>query len=216
MRFSTLVTLASVTVLASCYGVQQPQYPPASQPGYGAQQPQYPSAPQPRYGGQQPQWPQYPTTPYIPNYPEYCPPEHIVGNPWGGFPSYPSWNQPGQWNPYGNHHHHHHGHGHGHGHGHHNYGFNFADKYAMDYFQRNGFSVQSALHFCNGYRHKHIIHHSRYLRSYCQKIRQNYGADAIPTYPKVPGQAGSEFELESSSSYVPSQEPTESNDEYSA
>uniref|UniRef100_A0AC35U0G2 Conserved secreted protein n=1 Tax=Rhabditophanes sp. KR3021 TaxID=114890 RepID=A0AC35U0G2_9BILA len=122
---------------------------------------------------------------FNPQYPQHIPSQNTLGNAWGGHSSFPSWNRPGQWNPYQNcqpGHHGHHGH---HGHGHNNFGFNFADKYAMDYFNRNGYSVQSAIHFCNGHRHSHIINYSQYLKSYCRKIRQSYGGGAIPTYPKV-------------------------------
>uniref|UniRef100_A0A0K0E609 Uncharacterized protein n=1 Tax=Strongyloides stercoralis TaxID=6248 RepID=A0A0K0E609_STRER len=64
--------------------------------------------------------------------------------------------------------------------------YNFADKYAYEYFQKNGYTARSALVFCTNPHINYIINYSRSLKQFCRKIRKNYGGGDVPTYPKTP------------------------------
>uniref|UniRef100_A0A0N5CDR6 Uncharacterized protein n=1 Tax=Strongyloides papillosus TaxID=174720 RepID=A0A0N5CDR6_STREA len=91
-------------------------------------------------------------------------------------------------NPWGHHHRHHHFH--------HRFfpnhffgaGYNFADKYAFDFFMKYGFNVKAALFFCNSFTTRPVVWQSAYLFNYCNYMNQNYGRGNkhIPTYPNVP------------------------------
>ncbi|CEF71545.1 Hypothetical protein SRAE_X000086900 [Strongyloides ratti] len=125
--------------------------------------------------------------------------QHWDNNPWSGhyFPTSPSnidqmWQAPQNFgrhiprhfNPWYSHHHHH---------GRPSYpSYNMADKYAYDYFKRNGFTIKSVLTFCTNYHISSIINYSRSLKNFCSKIKENYGNDSIPTYPKTPETSGTE------------------------
>uniref|UniRef100_A0A0N5CDR5 Uncharacterized protein n=1 Tax=Strongyloides papillosus TaxID=174720 RepID=A0A0N5CDR5_STREA len=112
--------------------------------------------------------------------------QHWNQNPWNGFyfPQQPndltlSWNLPNdfipnnQFNPFGT-----------------QFDstgirrYNYADRYAYEFFRRNGYSAQSALVFCSNIYIKHIIDASRSVSEFCTSINQNYGRNAIPTFPK--------------------------------
>uniref|UniRef100_A0A0N5A3V7 Secreted protein n=1 Tax=Parastrongyloides trichosuri TaxID=131310 RepID=A0A0N5A3V7_PARTI len=69
-------------------------------------------------------------------------------------------------------------------------GYNYADKFAYEFFQRNGLSVSSALFFCESPKTRHISNQSPYLRNWCSHVRKEYGihSDSVPTYPKPPPQ----------------------------
>uniref|UniRef100_A0A0K0EVI5 Conserved secreted protein n=1 Tax=Strongyloides venezuelensis TaxID=75913 RepID=A0A0K0EVI5_STRVS len=62
--------------------------------------------------------------------------------------------------------------------------YNYADRYAYEFFRRNGYSAQSALVFCSNIYIKHIIDASRSVSEFCTSINQSYGRNAIPTFPK--------------------------------
>uniref|UniRef100_A0A0N5A3V9 Translation initiation factor IF-2 n=1 Tax=Parastrongyloides trichosuri TaxID=131310 RepID=A0A0N5A3V9_PARTI len=64
----------------------------------------------------------------------------------------------------------------------HNYNsYNYADKYAYEFFQRNGYSVQSAYAFCYNDYIQRIIRQSRAVERFCNNFKKTY---ASPTYPR--------------------------------
>uniref|UniRef100_A0A0N5CI70 Synaptogyrin-1 n=1 Tax=Strongyloides papillosus TaxID=174720 RepID=A0A0N5CI70_STREA len=67
-------------------------------------------------------------------------------------------------------------------------GYNFADKYAFDFFTKYGFNVKTALFFCNSFTTRPVVWQSAYLFNYCNYMNQNYGRgnEHIPTYPNAP------------------------------
>uniref|UniRef100_A0A0N5C6T0 Secreted protein n=1 Tax=Strongyloides papillosus TaxID=174720 RepID=A0A0N5C6T0_STREA len=116
--------------------------------------------------------------------------QHWNSNPYNGFyyPAQPSnlnrnWYLPSGFNP------HHHGNLNPWGP---HYGgsmeasYNYADKYAYDYFRRNGFTIKSSLAFCNNRYMAHIIYSSRTLRTFCKTIINRYQNPEIPTFPVIP------------------------------
>uniref|UniRef100_A0A0K0FPZ0 Uncharacterized protein n=1 Tax=Strongyloides venezuelensis TaxID=75913 RepID=A0A0K0FPZ0_STRVS len=115
--------------------------------------------------------------------------QHWNSNPYNGYyyPAQPSnlntnWHLPNSFNP------HHHGPFNPWGP---HYGgsiearFNYADKYAYDYFRRNGFTIKSSLAFCNNYHIRYIIHSSKTLGTFCKTIINRYQKPNIPTFPVI-------------------------------
>lgn len=115
--------------------------------------------------------------------------QHWNHNPWNGFyfPTIPNnvnrnWNLPngfnrhqhGTFNPWGPQYN-----------GSIRPNYNYADRYAYDFFERNGFTVKSSLSFCNNSHINYIVRSSKSLTSFCTSINRSYGREAIPTFPRA-------------------------------
>uniref|UniRef100_A0A0N5A3V8 Translation initiation factor IF-2 n=1 Tax=Parastrongyloides trichosuri TaxID=131310 RepID=A0A0N5A3V8_PARTI len=147
---------------------QQPQRP---NHGHGQQQP-----PRPNHGHPRPPRPNGGRPVWNPNQPWYG--NHWV-NPWNGY-YYPvyhpgpigNWRPPRPrpphhsfypWDAYYN-------------------SYNYADKYAYDFFQRNGYTIQSVYAFCYNDYIQHIINQSRAVKRFCDYFKKVY---ASSNYPKA-------------------------------